>query len=270
MILAVDAGNTRVKGALVGSSGVVPIFTLATASVPAEPWALSKVLETSGTKLRRVEGVVVCSVVPELDRPLSSALRRATGHPALFVRHTWRFPFRVGVAKPAKLGADRLCAAAGALGPRREHAIVVDIGSAVTVDLVTAREFRGGLIMPGPGLGLWALGNYARRLPKIAPRKVSARFPKRFNDTEPSMILGVQLGVVGAIAEAVRELRRVSGRSPSVFVTGGGARLVVGRLPRGWVWDPHLVSKGVYRVWRLNRVCPPATAGRADPTKKRP
>jgi len=270
MILAVDAGNTRVKGALVGPDRVEALFAFATASISEEPWGLSKALETWSPKLCRVEGVVVCTVVPELDRPLSSALRRATGCPVSFVRHTWKLPFRVGVARPARLGTDRLCAAAGALGPRREHAIVVDVGSAVTVDLVVSRNFRGGLIMPGAGLGLWALGNYARRLPKITRGRVTSCFPKRFDDTEPSMILGVHVGVVGAITGAVRELRRASGRSPSVFITGGGARPLVGRLPAEWIWDPHLVPRGLYCLWKFNGFRRPGTAGRADPPKKRP
>ena len=71
MILAVDAGNTRVKGALVGPDRVEALFAFATASISEEPWGLSKALETWSPKLCRVEGVVVCTVVPELDRPLS-------------------------------------------------------------------------------------------------------------------------------------------------------------------------------------------------------
>jgi type III pantothenate kinase len=134
------------------------------------------------------------------------------------------------------------------------RAIVVDVGSAVTVDLVAGRVFRGGLIMPGAGLGLWALGRYARRLPKIDAQRLSVHFPKRFDDTEPSMILGVNLGMVGAIREAVRELHRASGGSPTVFVTGGGARPLLRRLPGTWKWDPHLVSKGLYHVWEINAV----------------
>ena len=270
MILAVDAGNTRVKGAFVGPGGAVPLFAFSTASMIDEPRAFSAALEAWSKRLRSVEGVVVCTVVPELGRQLGSTLRRATGQPVWFVEHTWRFPFRIGVARPSGLGTDRLCAAAGAVGSRREHAIVVDVGSAVTVDLVCGRTFRGGMIMPGAGLGLWALGKYARRLPKIAPPPPGSCFPTRFDDTGPSMILGVHVGVVGAVTLAVRELRAASGRSPSVFVTGGGARALARRLPGGWIHDPHLVSKGLYSVWKLNRFRLRTDAGSGRTTKKRP
>ncbi len=252
MILAVDAGNTRVKTMLVGPKRVVPVLVLETAELLRDPRVIQRRLDIEDTRVGRVDGVALCSVVPALDPPLSSALRQATGKPVLVIRHTCRFPFRLRVLDPARLGADRLSAAAGAVGVRRSSAVIVDVGSALTVDLVWNREFRGGLIMPGPGLGLWALGCYARRLPKLDFRRLEPSSATRFDDTEPSMTLGVRTAALGAVVEGIRVLRRSCGASPTVFVTGGGAHALGSGLPRAWKRDPHLVGRGLYRLWVLN------------------
>jgi len=252
MILAVDAGNTRVKAALVDSARATELFAVSTVAVSGDPRVFSKALDEHGSRLERLDGAAVCSVVPGLDRVIGRAIRRATGRPAFFVRHDSDLPFRLRLARPAKVGPDRLAAAAGALAPRRAHAIVVDIGTAITVDLIAGREFRGGLIMAGPGLALRALGAYARRLPNIDSRAMAKGGPIRFDDTEPAMRLGARAATVGAVLEGVRVIRRASRVSPAVFVTGGGARLVRDRLPREWRHEPHLVARGLYRLWRLN------------------
>jgi type III pantothenate kinase len=161
------------------------------------------------------------------------------------------------VDEPAKVGPDRLCAAAGAFagpgGKRSKHAIIVDIGSAVTVDLVHDRTFRGGLIFAGPVLGLRALGEYARRLPKIDPLMMVDASPRKLSDTEPSMALGARVGTVGAIREAVGLLRRRAGTRPVVTVTGGWAPVMVPHLPSSWRYDAHLVTKGMKAIRDFNR-----------------
>jgi type III pantothenate kinase len=254
MILAVDAGNTRVKMVLVGPRRVVPLSAVETDVLLNDSRAVRRWLATEGSRVVRAEGVALCSVAPALDRPLSSALRGATGKPVLIIRHTCRFPFRLGVVDPVKLGADRLAAAAGAVSKPTSSAVIVDVGSALTVDLVKNGEFRGGLIMAGPGLSLWALGRYARRLPDVELPRSTSCIASRFDDTVPSMILGARTAVRGAVIEGIRVLRRSCGTAPTVFVTGGAAHILGTHLPRAWRRDPYLVARGLYRLWVLNPV----------------
>jgi type III pantothenate kinase len=252
MIVTVDAGNTRVKVALTGPSGVKELFDVPTLSVFRKRRVLAKSLDALVKQLRGVEGAALCSVAPEVDRVLESELERVTGRSVLVLRSGSRFPFAVGVADRGRVGMDRLAAAAGALGDRRARAIVVDVGSAITVDLVLGNRFRGGLIMPGPRLGLRALGEYARRLPLVDLDRIRSAGHERFDDTVPSMILGARAGTIGAIMEAVRVLRKAARVRAAVFLTGGAAPFVSDGLPAGWKRDPHLVAKGLYRLWMLN------------------
>jgi type III pantothenate kinase len=255
MILAVDAGNTRVKVSVVDAGEVSARFDIPTARLASDVHLFSETLEECVDPLPRAHGAAVCSVVPAADRAIVAALRRFVGKSPVVVRHDSILPFRLRVANPANVGSDRLAAAAGALAGGRRDVIVVDAGTAITVDLVVRRDFRGGLIMAGPGLALDALGSYARRLPRIKPEKLAAGPPGRIDDTEPAMLLGAGAAAAGAVLEGVRVLRRLAGFSPGVVVTGGGLGVIGERLPRAWRRDPDLVARGLYRLWELNRGC---------------
>jgi type III pantothenate kinase len=253
MILAVDAGNTRVKVSVVDARRVTALFEIPTSRLAADVQIFSETLDACSEPARRLEGAVVCSVVPGANRAIAAALRRVVGAPAVVVGHDSILPFRLGVANPANVGSDRMAAAAGALERGRESAIVVDAGTAITVDLVVHLEFRGGLIMAGPGLALEALGTYARRLPRIGADALLAGAAGRFDDTEPAMLLGARAAAAGAVIEGVRILRHAAGFSPGVVMTGGGLGVIGDRLPRGWKREPDLVARGLYRLWELNR-----------------
>jgi type III pantothenate kinase len=253
MILAVDAGNTRVKVHAVDAARTEPLFELETSRLSADARIFSRTLEACSARRDRFEGAAVCSVVPGADRSVGAALRRFVGALPVFVGYRSALPFRLRVESPRRVGSDRLAAAAGALRHGRTSVIVVDAGTAITVDLVARREFRGGLIMAGSALALEALGTYARRLPRLGPGALTTRRAKRFDDTEPAMLFGARAAAAGAVLEGVRILRAAAGFSPGVVVTGGGIGAIADLLPRGWRREPDLVARGLYRLWELNR-----------------
>jgi len=252
MILAVDAGNTRIKVSVADARTVKALFAVPTTRLSRDPGLLSKTLGACKDLPERVDGAVFCSVVPGVDRAVAAALRRVSGLAPVCVDHDSILPFRLGVARPANVGSDRIAAAAGALDRGRRHVIVVDAGTAITVDLVVDGVFRGGLIMAGPGLALEALGSYARRLPRIGADALAGRPAERIDDTKPAMLAGARAAAAGAVIEAVRVLRNVAGLSPGVVVTGGGLGVIWDRLPMGWRREPDLVPRGLYRLWVLN------------------
>ena len=249
LLLCVDAGNSFVKYALTSrtrcvSLGSQPTKGAAARRLPAE--ARRRVRQ-----LAAVDGVIVSSVVPSLARSLSRELRRATGKHPIFVDHRLTFPFELRVAGRARLGIDRICAAVGAVRHGARAVIIIDVGSAITVDLVAHRLYRGGLILAGPGLALQALGTFTEQLPVI--RSSRLRNPhQRFEGTQNSMVTGAIVGAVGAIRETVRHLDASIRQPARKVVTGGGAAAIVDHLPRSWRFDPHLVQNGLYHIWQLN------------------
>ena len=246
MLLCVDVGNTMIKFSLADGREIGTLDAIDSRKIP------------GAARIRRLlprehqpDDVVVCSVVPSINRPLARALRAATGRKPMIVDHKLRWPFRLAVRRPETVGTDRLCAAAGAVG-RSAGVIVIDVGSAITVDIVEAGRYKGGPIMIGPGLALRALGDHAVRLPKISEARLGALFSPRAGSTERSMVHGAGLAAIGAMREAVRAHERKAGRRLGKVITGGGAESLLGRLPPTWRYDPHLVARGLVRVWKLN------------------
>jgi type III pantothenate kinase len=250
MILCVDAGNSFVKYALVSASRCVAIGRQPTGDASA--WRGPKANSRHRAQIRAVDGVMVSSVVPSLNRPLKAQLERWTGQNVVFAGPRLTLPFRLDVERPRRLGIDRICASAGAVRRGARSVIVVDIGSAITVDLVTRGAYRGGLIMAGPGLGLEALSRFAEQLPEIDPARLGSD-SGGFDTTRRAMLTGASIGGAGAVREAVRYVERRLKRPARKVVTGGGAQAIIDRLPRSWRHDPDLVLKGLHHVWTLNR-----------------
>jgi type III pantothenate kinase len=252
MILTLDIGNSQIKCAVVNGTRVIGRETLETDRYK-KANNLSDMIRRVSNAVLTLNDALVSSVVPPVTVTALLAIERQTGIRPRLVDHKTRLPFQLAVATPANVGADRLCAAAGALGAKRRNAIVIDAGSAITVDIVRNGAFRGGTIAAGPALSLHALGQYASQLPPIDFSSLKTHFPKRFDDTEAAMILGAGLGGVGVIREAVRHLESSVGASPPKFITGGAAPALLPRLPKTWRYDPHLTLKGLYVISTLNR-----------------
>jgi type III pantothenate kinase len=254
--LCVDVGNTSVKAELVDPRGI-EVIAVEHTRLSATVQRIERALFKTRGRLMSDPDCILCSVVPKVGRLMAKAIRRALGAPPFEIHHKHEFPFALAVDDPAKVGPDRLCAAAGAFsggaGKRSKHAIIVDIGSAITVDLVRHRKFRGGLIFAGPALALGALGEYARRLPRIDPLAMADASPRKFADTEPSMALGARVSAIGAIKESVQLLQKSTQCRPVVYVTGGFAPVITPHLPASWRHDPHLVTKGMIAIRDRNR-----------------
>ena len=252
MILTLDIGNSHIKCAVVDGTRVVGRETLETERYK-NATNLSDMIRRVSNAVLSVDDALVSSVVPPVTVKALLVIERQTGIRPRLVDHKTRLPFQLAVATPANVGADRLCAAAGAVGAKRRNAIVIDAGSAVTVDIVRDGVFRGGTIAVGPALALRALGQYASQLPPIDFSRVETPFPRRFDDTEAAMTLGAGLGGVGLIREAVRYLESSVGASPPKYITGGAAPALIPRLPRSWRHDPGLTLKGLYVISTFNR-----------------
>ncbi|HKW15566.1 MAG TPA: type III pantothenate kinase [Candidatus Krumholzibacteria bacterium] len=245
MILCVDIGNTSIKMARVAGSRVFDRM-----SRPSDDSA-----ERIARLLRRVardgfDAAAIASVRPQSTAAVRAMIRRDLGVEPLVVTSRVMLPVKIATRRPARVGVDRICAACGALAGGGRNAIVVDAGSAITVDLVLDNRFLGGLIMPGPQMMLSAMHRFTAQLPDLALTDDSA-LP--FDDTAPAMRTGVVVGSAGAIEGAVEHLRRkAGGRRIPVYLTGGHARRLQNRLPSGWKYKPDLMLIGLAAIARAN------------------
>lgn len=226
-----DVGNSRIKWGLCSPDGR---GLLATASLPDDPAAWRDQLDAwRGTSL--LPGApaldwVLASVVPGRCDRLRDWLR-GEGHRSVLLSRAEQLPLTTRVADPNRVGIDRLLDAVAA--KRRlasgEPAVLVDAGSAVTVDwLDGSHTFCGGAIYPGLRLMARALNDHTALLPLVTVRGPVPAVPAP--ETVPAMEAGIFHAVVGGIEKIVRSLAARSPVPARLFVTGGDAALLVPAL----------------------------------------
>lgn len=157
-------------------------------------------------------------------------------------------PIAIEVDLPDRVGLDRLAAAvaANAIRDRRRPAIVIDAGSAVTVDLVTADgAFAGGAILPGFRMSAEALFGGADLLPLALLAPDADVPPVVGKNTEAAIRSGLFWGAVGAVREIVTRMSERLNPQPQVFVTGGDLRQLAEQLGQGATFVPNLVLCGI-------------------------
>lgn len=249
MILCVDVGNTSTKIAVVAQGRVHRVVVVPSrAPMTDVTRAVARAARGEGS----IETAVVSSVRPKSTRGVVRAIARACGVAAVVVTHRSRFPVAIAVRKPPRVGTDRLCAASGAVAGRRRSAIIVDAGSAITVDLVLDRRFLGGVILAGPATALDALHRYTAQLPAL-DFEAGPLAPRRIDDTESAMRWGATLGAAGGIRAAVAMLKARAGKRVAVVVTGGHAGRIGLLLPLEWHREPNLTLLGLEAIARRRR-----------------
>jgi type III pantothenate kinase len=242
VILCVDIGNTSIKLARVDGRRIVAMARISSVASSRQMTRAVKRLSVRG-----ITHAAIASVRPASTGAMHRAVQHVLDCPVLVVTHRARLPIAIATRRPARVGVDRICAACGALSGRARSAIVVDAGSAITIDLVLDRVLRGGLIIPGPGMMLSALHQFTAQLPDLRVEHAGGRF----DDTAPAMQTGVEVGAAGAILEAVHFLERRARRRPAVWLTGGHAGLVSPHLPTAWRRSPHLTLLGLADIARV-------------------
>lgn len=186
-----------------------------------------------------------CSVTgngPEMARWL-----RSRGLKAREVSYDMPLPLKLGYRTPSTLGEDRIAAAVGAwsLFPG-ETSLVVDMGTAVTYDVVTADgTFTGGNIAPGVGMRLRALRSFTARLPEVGGY---GETPLIGFDTVTAMRAGAIRGVVAEIAYYRSQLPE----GAKIVLTGGWSRRISEFLDFPVTVDPCLVTKGLLSILLYN------------------
>lgn len=170
-------------------------------------------------------------------------------------------PLLLRVEQPHRVGLDRLAAAVGAnqLRTPSRPAIVVDAGSAITVDLVAADgAFEGGAILPGFRMSAEALCE-ADLLPLASLAPEAEPPPPLGRYTEAAIRSGLFWGTVGAIRELIDRLSKPLSDTPELFFTGGDLRRLAELISPQARFVPHLVLGGIVAAAR-SRLAPPGKA----------
>jgi type III pantothenate kinase len=251
MLLAIDIGNTNATCGLFRRNRLCKVWKLPCKALE-DARSLARTLASGVGKGRAapLAGICIASVVPRLDARFRAACREAFGRVPLFATHR-----TIGIAirgyDRKQVGADRLVAALAAYERTGRATIVVDAGTAITIDLVNGRgEFAGGVIVPGLATHAAALHAVAEKLPLVKIRPL----PRvRGRSTEEAIRGGIFHGTAGLVDHLVREISREARVRARVIATGGDAKLLARACTSIHEVRPDLILEGLQLVWERRK-----------------
>jgi type III pantothenate kinase len=245
MILLLDIGNTHSHLGLADANRV-----LRHVDIPTAGWA-------SGVSCRRlkrwvgrqtIDGAVLCSVVPIATPVVQRCLQRTWSLRARELIAKSCAPLEIDYPRPETIGPDRLANAIAARTRFGSPAVVVDFGTAVTLDIIDRRgRYSGGVIAPGLAAMTDYLHEKTALLPRIRIREVRRPVGR---STEEAMLIGAVHGYRGLIRSLLAELKKEL-RSPRlpVVATGGYAQIIARGLPEITAVAPTLTLEGLRLHW---------------------
>lgn len=253
MLLAVDVGNTNVTFGLFEGDRLVADWRVTShRERTADEMAveLRQLFALRGLELSLIDGVVISSVVPTLNPALVEASRRYLNCEPVMVGPGVRTSVRIRYENPKDVGADRIANALAAYTKYGGPVIVIDFGTAVTYDAISAGgEYLGGAIAPGVEISLDALVSHTamlRRVEPVAPDSVIGR------NTVSSIQSGLVWGFVAQVEGMVKRMVDELGGKAHVVATGGQATLVAGLTHVIEATDPLLTLEGLRLIYAQN------------------
>jgi type III pantothenate kinase len=250
MLLVIDAGNSHVVIALHDAGHLRGPWRLKTDPARTSTeygLLLSDLVRQAGARPEALRGIVLASVAPRLSRVLFDAASDFLGHPPATIGNTLTPRIRVHYDPPGAVGADRVLNALAAHRKYGGPALVVDLGTATTLDAVNAAgEFVGGAIAPGIGISLDALSASAGHLPRAEldqPGSVLGR------STMECLRSGAYYGFLGQLEGLIGRASSELGPETQVIATGGFGPWLAGVSALVHHLEPHLTLDGLRIAW---------------------
>jgi type III pantothenate kinase len=254
MLLALDAGNTNITIGLFDGATLASRWRLRTIrDQTADEWGilLRNLFTLCAVDLASVDGVIIASVVPPIDTRLAEMARRYFDREPLFVNAETDTGLRILYENPKDVGADRIVNAVAAFRKYGGPCVVVDLGTAITFDCVSANaEYLGGIICPGIVISMEALFSRAARL-----LPVDFQEPMKLVGTNPtgSMQSGFYYGAIGTIDGILERLLTELGPGTTAIATGGQADMILAGSKYLKAADPDITLEGLQLIWERNR-----------------
>lgn len=253
MLLAIDVGNTQTHLGAFDGQRLAEHWRFATDdSDTADELAarISALLRLRGIDMEAISATAVSSVVPRLSFEYQRMVPQYFGHPCLMVAPGIKTGMPVRLDNPHELGADRLVNAVAAYDRIGDACAVVDFGTAITVDAISAAgEYLGGTIAPGVQISMEALSVRAARLPEVDFAEPASAIGRT---TQASLQAGMIFGFAGAIDAIVARVSEELGGNAHVIATGGMAGSIVPHCRTISEVDELLTLKGLRLIYDLN------------------
>jgi len=255
MLLALDAGNTNVTiGVFADGDKLAARWRLRTIhDQTADEWGILilNLLAMSSIQAGGIDGIAIATVVPPLRTPLAEMAERYFHLEPVFIGEDTDTGLTICYENPREVGADRIVNSIAAFQKYGGPCVVVDLGTAITFDAVSARaQYLGGLIFPGIGVSTEALFAHTARLPKV-----DLRDPGKLigTNTVGSIQAGLFWGYISLIDGVLERLLVELGPETKTVATGGQARLIFESSKRLQYLAEDLTLEGLRIAWERSR-----------------
>ncbi|MFH1282582.1 MAG: type III pantothenate kinase [bacterium] len=211
---------------------------------------LNELKEYALKRSNKICGISLASVVPHITNKLIKLLKSEFHAKVLNVDYRTKSGLVIKIDNPKELGADRIVNASFAYHCFHGACIIVDMGTATTLDCVNNRgEYIGGMILPGIEIAAKALKMFTAKLPFVSfkkPLRVIGR------NTIQCISSGLYYGGLGMIQEAIKQCKKEIASDVTVILTGGLGGLFFYKLKEIKYYWQDLTLIGLNNLWEIN------------------
>jgi type III pantothenate kinase len=191
----------------------------------------------------KVHATIISSVNPSVESYVTEIIQKRLFVKSLSIGKDIPICFPILTDNPEKVGIDRLVNALAAFERVKGWTLVIDSGTAITIDVVNDQgAFLGGIIAPGVGMASKALNHYTALLPEISISKPANVLGK---NTQDAINSGIYWGTIGMVSKLVNMLCDELGTQPEIIATGGNAGMLAQEIPQISAVFPYLILDGI-------------------------
>lgn len=254
MLLVIDIGNTNlVIGGFENDQIVFKarIATDRTRTSDQYGVEIKNMMEAYGVHKEDVEDCIISSVVPPVFNSVKTGVIKVIGKQPMVVGPGLKTGLNIHVDVPSQLGSDRIVIAVAALAEYKAPLILMDLGTATTIEVVEPENvYLGGVIIPGVKVSLDALTSRAAQLPGISLDKPKSVIGK---NTVDCMRSGMMYGTAAMIDGLIERMEEELGHKCTLVATGGMAQFVTPLCKREIILEKDLLLKGLNILYKKNK-----------------
>ena len=246
MYILGDIGNTETKIFLISTNNKT-IKKLVFSTKDINQTKLDKLFSNFKIDYKKLKKILFCSVVPKSFNMIKKLLSKKTKHRCYEVKDLNLKPLIRIKANYKQVGSDRLTNAIS-LKNNKNNFIVLDFGTATTFDVLIKNTYFGGVIAPGVRLSLDTLSDKATLIPKIDLKKINKVIG---NDTISAVRSGFFWGYAGLIDNIINLIKKETGKSFKVIITGGFSNLFKNSIKTKVNHNKDITIKGLIKISEL-------------------